>query len=205
MTLRNRLGQIRLNHGEKLAIVTEGKTITFSQLSKHIADCQYNMPYIDVPIMIRVSCRLKAIILMLTAIEIGIPFIPVDNDKSNAAIDEIKQNFAKVLIINDLSLVDGQCVYHLETHFHTDSRVAIERFDNVMSVMFTSGSTGKPKGVLVPCSAVENLLSLPKFISLTDDEVFATYSSLSFDASTFEIFTPLLNGKRLVILNSFAK
>lgn len=201
MTLKNRLRYIRTEYADRLALIKGQEKITYAQLSDMVTKCKNSLPPIHIPILIQVSCRLKAILLMLTAIENDIPFIPVDSDKSDTAVAEIKKNFTTLLIISDLSLEAGQCLFQIEQQQPGDSPLNISNFDDVMSIMFTSGSTGKPKGVLVPSSAVKNLLSPPQFISIAADEIFATYSSLSFDASTFEIFTPLLNGNSLVILD----
>jgi amino acid adenylation domain-containing protein len=66
-------------------------------------------------------------------------------------------------------------------------------------LLFTSGSTGKPKGVLVPHRGVVRLVRDNGFLGIAPDEVFLQAAPLSFDASTFEIWGPLLNGGRLVI------
>jgi amino acid adenylation domain-containing protein len=66
-------------------------------------------------------------------------------------------------------------------------------------LLFTSGSTGKPKGLLIPHRGVIRLVRGNDFIGLTPDEVFLQSAPLSFDASTLEIWGPLLNGGRLVI------
>ncbi len=66
-------------------------------------------------------------------------------------------------------------------------------------LLFTSGSTGTPKGVLVPHRAVLRLVRGCDFISITPEDVFLQAAPLSFDASTVEIWGPLLNGGKLVI------
>ena len=66
-------------------------------------------------------------------------------------------------------------------------------------LLFTSGSTGKPKGVLVPHRGVVRLVRGNDFIPITPDDVYLLGAPLSFDASTLEIWAPLLNGGRLVI------
>ena len=66
-------------------------------------------------------------------------------------------------------------------------------------LLFTSGSTGKPKGVLVPHRAVLRLVRGCDFISIKPEDVFLQAAPLSFDASTLEIWGPLLNGGKLVI------
>lgn len=66
-------------------------------------------------------------------------------------------------------------------------------------IMFTSGSTGQPKGVVVPHRAVLRLVVNTDFIAMTNRETFLQVSALGFDASTLEIWAPLLNGGTCVL------
>jgi aspartate racemase len=65
--------------------------------------------------------------------------------------------------------------------------------------MFTSGSTGRPKGVTIPHRAIVRLVRGQSYVSLTPAETFLQFAPASFDASTLEIWGPLLNGGRLAI------
>jgi aspartate racemase len=58
-------------------------------------------------------------------------------------------------------------------------------------VMYTSGSTGQPKGVMVENRAV---------VRLVRNTNFCKFGPVSFDASTLEIWGPLLNGGKLVVM-----
>ncbi|MCW1913954.1 amino acid adenylation domain-containing protein [Luteolibacter sp. GHJ8] len=73
------------------------------------------------------------------------------------------------------------------------------RAEDPAYLLFTSGSTGKPKGVVVPHRGVVRLVRGCDFIAITPDDVFLQAAPLSFDASTLEIWGPLLNGGKLVI------
>jgi len=66
-------------------------------------------------------------------------------------------------------------------------------------VIYTSGSTGKPKGVCVPHRGIVRLVCGNDYANLSSNEVFLQFSSISFDAATFEIWGSLLNGAKLVI------
>lgn len=67
-------------------------------------------------------------------------------------------------------------------------------------VMFTSGSTGTPKGVVVPHRAITRLVNHTDYIAFSHEQRFLLHSSLSFDASTLEIWGALLNGGTCVLL-----
>ncbi|MFD7834763.1 amino acid adenylation domain-containing protein [Streptomyces sp. NPDC059761] len=70
--------------------------------------------------------------------------------------------------------------------------------DGLAYLSFTSGSTGLPKAVAVPHRAVVRLVR-GGFADLGPDETFLLLAPVSFDASTFEIWAPLLTGGRLAI------
>jgi amino acid adenylation domain-containing protein len=72
--------------------------------------------------------------------------------------------------------------------------------DDLVYVMYTSGSTGTPKGVLVGHRAVVRLVRDVDYCRFGPGEVFLHLAPLAFDASTFEIWGPLLNGSALALL-----
>ncbi|MET0236330.1 MAG: amino acid adenylation domain-containing protein [Kibdelosporangium sp.] len=66
-------------------------------------------------------------------------------------------------------------------------------------VAFTSGSTGMPKGVAVPHRAAVRLVHEADYVRLGPGERVLRLSPLAFDASTLEIWGPLLTGATLEI------
>ncbi|UOZ05532.1 non-ribosomal peptide synthetase [Amycolatopsis sp. WQ 127309] len=73
------------------------------------------------------------------------------------------------------------------------------RAEDVAYLAYTSGSTGVPKGVCVPHRAVGRLVVGADFLPIGPDDVFLHFAPAAFDASTLEIWGPLLNGARLVL------
>ncbi|CAM5717235.1 Dimodular nonribosomal peptide synthase [Streptomyces antimycoticus] len=68
--------------------------------------------------------------------------------------------------------------------------------DNALYLMFTSGSTGRPKGVAVRHRDVTALVADRAFAG--HDRVLV-HSPEAFDASTYELWVPLLRGGRAAL------
>lgn len=69
----------------------------------------------------------------------------------------------------------------------------------IVYVIYTSGSTGKPKGVEIPHRAVARLLFGVDYVPMHAGQSYLHLSSITFDASTFEVWAPLLHGGRCVL------
>lgn len=67
-------------------------------------------------------------------------------------------------------------------------------------VMYTSGSSGQPKGVAVPHRGAVRLVRNTTFMDFTSDDAMLGLATTMFDLSTWEFWSALLNGGRLVLL-----
>ena len=77
-----------------------------------------------------------------------------------------------------------------------------ENPNNNLYIIFTSGSTGNPKGVTISHKNMINLISFEKngTTLLQDAHKVLQFATMSFDVSYQEIFSALLNGLTLVLI-----
>jgi arthrofactin-type cyclic lipopeptide synthetase C len=68
-------------------------------------------------------------------------------------------------------------------------------------IMYTSGSTGTPKGVMVPHRGIGRLVLNNGYADFNAQDRVVFASNPAFDASTMDIWGPLLNGGRVVIID----
>jgi amino acid adenylation domain-containing protein len=72
--------------------------------------------------------------------------------------------------------------------------------ENLAYVIYTSGSSGQPKGVMIPHRAIANrLLWMQGALPIGEADRVLQKTPISFDASVWELFVPLLAGARLVM------
>jgi amino acid adenylation domain-containing protein len=73
--------------------------------------------------------------------------------------------------------------------------------DNLAYVIYTSGSTGKPKGVQISQRSLINLLyAMKRAPGCTEQDIFLSLTTLSFDIAALELFLPLIVGGRVIVL-----
>lgn len=147
------------------------------------------------------------IIAILGILKSGAAYVSIDPDYPNNR---------KKFIVEDtaLSVLITQTEYLFDLEFYNGHLFAIDVQlsaledkdilpysidpDATAYVIYTSGTSGKPKGVMISHRAVLSLIR-NNYLSLLPTDSFAFFSSPVFDATTFEIYTPLLNGLQLII------
>lgn len=147
---------------------------------------------------------------MLAVAKTGAAYIPVDISLPQARIHTmLEQSGVKLILTNGDSLVEaaqGLDIPQLDL-----STTDLSKYDNsslqvdihpedLAYMLYTSGSTGKAKGVGIPHRALTNHMAwMHQAFDYGEKDVFLQRTSVSFDASVWELWSPLLAGATMVI------
>jgi len=147
-----------------------------------------------------------SVICALATLKSGAGYVPLDPSLPARRTAQLIAEANLHLVLTATSLLqdlpsDGPRRVCLETmspigHLTPGSRTVFPdiQSDDLAYVIFTSGSTGRPKGVLIPHRGVLRLVTEPNYVTLNQTSRLLHLASPTFDASTFEIWGPLLNG-----------
>lgn len=137
---------------------------------------------------------------MLATARVGGWFVPIDGDapaeRRRAQIVASRPIAAMVVggdvaAVPDVSLVIDPRRCRDGTAAPKDAEIDA---DSPFYAMFTSGTTGEPRGAMIPHRAVVRLVDDPWFLPGGPGFRMLHAAPLAFDASTLEIWWPLLNG-----------
>jgi len=153
----------------------------------------------------------EMIVVLLGILKAGGAYVPLDPEYPNSRLQFMLEDAQVPVLITQKSLREKLprntaeiiCLDELPENVANESQSDPEiptTPDTLAYVMYTSGSTGKPKGVAVTHRNVVRLVRNTNYASFSPDEIFLQSATISFDASTFEIWGSLLNGARLALM-----
>lgn len=131
----------------------------------------------------------QAICSMLAILKCGCAYLPLDPKLPKARVDDL------VRIARPSVLLTPDRITRLKATDASGDPVSAA----VAYVLFTSGSTGVPKAVCVLHRGVTRLVCGVDYVRLDPQTRFLQMAPLSFDASTLEIWGPLLAGGAVVV------
>ncbi|HUY12928.1 MAG TPA: non-ribosomal peptide synthetase [Terriglobia bacterium] len=201
---------------ESIAVVFGGQQLTYAELNQRANRLAHRLRRMGVGAETMVGCcierSLELIVACIGVLKAGGAYVPLDPSYPKERLDFLIDDTRTPVMLTQKSLastalagrelptvcVDGAETAVFESDGLNPSRAGGPR--SLAYVMYTSGSTGWPKGAMVENRAIVRLVRNTTFCRFGADEVFLQFAPISFDASTLELWGPLLNGGRLVVM-----
>ncbi|MDE9478575.1 amino acid adenylation domain-containing protein [Xenorhabdus bovienii] len=163
------------------------------------------------PVVLLFERSMALVVAQLAVLKAGAVYVPLDpgvpDERKNWLISDCS---AKLLLTDTQTDIPADLVVPL-LRLSDENKTAGEQNSinldlpragtELAYIMYTSGSTGTPKGVLVPHRAVVRLVINNGYAAIAPDDRVAFTANPAFDASTFEVWAPLLNGGTLVVID----
>ena len=199
---------------DAIALEYEARTLTYTELERRSNQLAHYLRHLGVgPEVIVGLClerSLEAVVALLGILKAGGAYLPLDPAYPAERLHFMMNDAGVALVLTQDSLesslpshwgrvvsLDG--IWQRIADSPTTTAAATSDPRHPAYVVYTSGSTGKPKGVTVTHRNIARLVRGADYVSIDASDALLLLAPLSFDASTFELWSALLNGARLVV------
>ncbi|BFU46072.1 amino acid adenylation domain-containing protein [Krasilnikovia sp. MM14-A1004] len=195
---------------DAIAVESQDGTLTYAELGRRAARLAARLAGHGVPAGGAVAVRMRRsadlVVALLAIARAGYAFVPLDARYPAPVVRTMLQRSGCSLVVADRSTGQQAREYGLplvlagspDDDGAADFADATPGPDATFYVMHTSGSTGEPKGVEVTHRNVI-ALALDRIWRGGAHERVLFHSPHAFDASTYELWVPLLIGGRVVV------
>nr|AGS49867.1 long-chain-fatty-acid--CoA ligase [uncultured bacterium esnapd18] len=206
-TVVSRFAHIASERPDAPAVVTGAETLSYRDLDERTGRLADVLRAAGVTHETRVAVLLPRsagyLVAILAILKAGGTFVPLPGDWPDERLATLVANTDAALVIADHTTAAraqlGRTVLDLDSEYPTVPVTDVPVHpDQVAYVMHTSGSTGTPKGVMTTHRNIADLARDHRWASKAHRRVLH-HSPHGFDASTYEIFVPLLTGGTVVV------
>ena len=204
------------NHPESMAVRFGSENLTYGDLNQKANRLARYLRNLGVapgtPVGLFIPKSLEVVTAILGVLKNGCAYVPLDPAYPKERLRQMMEDAESPVILTRSSLKkmlpDTRArVICLDTDWKEISKEKKENPesaatpDSLAYVIFTSGSTGRPKGVCCHHKGVVNLLTdFRNRVPLMEGDICSWWTSLNFDVSVYEIFSPLMEGATLIIV-----
>jgi len=202
---------------DALAVIHNEKTWTYAELDRQANSLAKQLYSIGVGrttnvVAILLERSFDLVVAQLAVLKCGAAYLPLDLSMPDERLQFVINDSGAPVVITASKLELPGIIDLLRIDLDTDSLIedSVFDFDNQSNgdstayIMYTSGSTGQPKGVKIAHRGISRLVKNNGYLPFSADDRVAFAANPAFDASTMEVWGPLLNGGSLVVIDKAA-
>ena len=204
-----------VRRADSVAVIADDQNLTYRELNERANRLAHYLTFRgvqrDTPVGVCLRRSVEMIVTLLGIVKAGGAYVPLDPDYPSERLAFMLDDIHAPIVVTDASCVLALTRCRVDVvRLDSDERaIAGEGVDNpgigvapddLIYIMYTSGSTGRPKGVMIEHRGVIRLVRDTDYANFDSNERFLQMAPISFDASTLEIWAPLLNGGSLVLM-----
>jgi amino acid adenylation domain-containing protein len=194
------------------ALVHGDEVLTYEELNRRATRLAHHLVARGVGAETRVGLLLprsaELVVAELAVLKAGGVYVPLDSSfPANRLAFMLDDSDARILLSvsgEEVPAFEGVERIDIDALPEDTPDVPLARAagsESTAYVMYTSGSTGQPKGVMVPHRAIVRLVVNNGYAELGAQDRVAMAANPAFDASTLEVWGPLLNGGAAVVID----
>ena len=187
---------------DAVAVEYRGRELRYAELDAQANQAAHYLRAIGLTpgerVAVYLEPSLELVIAILAILKAGGTYVPVDPTYPRERVDYILQDCGAKIVLSMEQM--------RQAALFADQPVGAPQLDidgsSLAYILYTSGSTGKPKGVMIRHEGLSNYLTHASGYFSPEMQGAIVSSSICFDATITSLLTPLLLGKRVVLLES---
>ncbi|WVV46924.1 amino acid adenylation domain-containing protein [Pseudomonas sp. NA13] len=195
---------------QAVAAVHNAQSLTYAELNHRANGLARHLVDLGVQpgdrVAIALERSIELLVSQLAILKCAAAYVPLD---VSAPLERqqfmVQDSGAQVVLTSSMALApEASQRLDLDTlvlNETADNLDLVQSSEAVAYIMYTSGSTGTPKGVLVPHRAINRLVINNGYADFNAEDRVAFASNPAFDASTLDVWAPLLNGGCVVVVD----
>ncbi|MCF3609590.1 amino acid adenylation domain-containing protein, partial [Planktothrix agardhii 1033] len=200
---------------DAIAVVFEGQQLTYDELNSRANQLAHYLQSLELKLEDKIGVCIERSPLMVIAIlailKAGGAYVPLDIAYPSERLAFMIENVQCPIILTQNHLSDrlpvnnSQKLIDIESKWESIAQYSPANItskvtpNNLAYIIYTSGSTGTPKGTEVIHRNIIGFIFGVDYVQLDAHQIWLQHSSISWDAFTLELWTPLLFGGRCVL------